>query len=118
MKPKSERPRTKPAHVAAMKPRKAKPVFEIPRETARPAETEWVYRSGEVAALQAVEPVGGVMAAAQVKNFASDESPHILIVASVSMFVAGLAAMGLMSLATLSMAGAPVMMVRSLFWRS
>lgn len=118
MKPKTERPRTKPAHVPATKPRKAKPVFKIPQETARPAVTEWAYRSGDVAALQAGVPENdGMTAAAQVKSFVTDESPHFLIVASVSVFVAGLAAMGLMSLATLSMAGAPMVMARSLFSR-
>ena len=104
MKPKTERPGTKPAHVPAKKPHKAKPVFEIPQETALPAVTDWVYRSGEVA----TRPVN---------NFVSGESPHILIVASVSVFVAGIAALGLMSLASLAIAGAPVVMARSLLWR-
>lgn len=115
MKHKTERPRTKkPAHVAAaIKPRKAKPVFEIPQETARPAATEWVYRADEAAALNVGAPVAGLQ---QVQHFGPDESPHFLIVASVGVFVASLAAMGLVSLATLSMAGAPVVMVRSLFW--
>ena len=117
MKPRTERPRTKPAHAPvskavskpAAKTRRAKPVFEIPQESHQPAATDWVYRTELVLAPEVKKPF--VKAHAQ-------ESPNILLVAGVGMFVVSIAAAGLVSLGAIGMMAAPVMLFRGIMRRT
>ena len=117
MKPGTERPRTKPAHATVRKPvskpaaktRRAKPVFEIPQEPDQTAKAEWVYRTEFVSEPDVKKP--HTRAHAQ-------ESPNILLVAGVGMFVVSIAAAGLVSLGVIGMMAAPVMLFRGIMRRT
>ena len=108
----SKAPR-KPAHAPATRARRAKPVFEIPLEAARPATQEWVFRTEPPAA---PPPPAPVLRQAPPPTQPRQE-PSFFMAAGLGIFMLGVAAVGLASVALVCAVGMPIMLARAIVRR-